>query len=230
MPSLPMPTDFPSGPFNTIQDHLRSRSVPSELRVEFAGGWNGLRYRFLTCTEHDEAFTGSIVCHGDAPPHPERYRQDRELFGFFVTGLAAIQCLCYSLFAVSAMLEPSAFPMTSEDALKKIEPERTAKSYNKGATFRTDPLADALMALVDDQAYKDWRNARNILAHRINPGRHIYASAGEDPGRCLDSSSRWKLDHIILDRNTTAQRRLWLANRLADTLNAAAIFITREMP
>lgn len=50
-----------------------------------------------------------MEAYGGAPPEPERYRQERDLFGFFVSGLSAIESTNYGLFAIASMLDPNRF-------------------------------------------------------------------------------------------------------------------------
>ena len=109
---LKMPKDFPVRPFEAIYSRVTAlKEDHQDSWSEFASAWRAVAYRFLSCSEHDKQFTKSIQRVGNAPQQPERYIQERELFGFFTTGLATIETFSYGLFTIGSMLYPQHFPM-----------------------------------------------------------------------------------------------------------------------
>lgn len=128
---LDMPKDFPTG----LQERVHERIIDSgrlatDAKSQFLGASSGLIYRFVQCAEHDEAFTASI-CESDAPPQPERYWQERDLFGFFVSGLSALECLSFGLFAVGSALDSGSFPFRGPQDYGNVTPEKTARSFGR---------------------------------------------------------------------------------------------------
>ena len=211
---LVMPKDFDVEPYEAI--HLRvsaSSKVYPDSWAQYAGAWNAVAYRFLSCADHDRTFTESIQRAGDAPAQPERYIQERELFGFFVTGLAAIESLCYGLFAIASMLDSQNFPIKTPSDMKSITPKKTAKQFKEA--FPRESITTALNKIVTAQEFREWKEIRNILAHRVAPGRVIYLSTKGSSRAAL-----WETG-IQLDKNTTASRREWLARTMNALLREA---------
>ncbi|MGH9425684.1 MAG: hypothetical protein ACRD2L_05180, partial [Terriglobia bacterium] len=163
-----------------------------------------------SCAGHDEAFTAAFEQGGDGPPPPERHRQEYELFGFFVTGLASLESFCYAVYAMAVM---SRSPRLVFPNPRDIKVSSTANMMAQ--QFPGIPLTRALTALCTEAAYAEWKEVRNILAHRITPGRQFYLSTGPD-----QRPAEW-LGIGLTDRFTRA-RRAWLAERLELLVAAAA--------
>jgi len=218
---LQMPEDFSISSYESIHQRVCSNSkTESNSWIEYAGAWNAIAYRFLALTDHGKAFTESIKRAGDAPPQPERYIQERELFAFFVNGLATIESFCYGLFAIASMVNQIDFPIATQKDLKLINPEKTTTQFKKA--FAGKGITDALAQLIDSQDYGDWKDIRNVLAHRSAPGRIFYASTHPPTQAAL-----WKIG-IQLDDRTTESRREWLAKTLSTLLQDADSF-TKEI-
>jgi hypothetical protein len=101
---------------------VNTKPIPG---TEYLGAWIALSYRFLAIAGYDEAFTNSVRTHGDGPPEPERYYQEWDLYGFFVSGLSVIESFCYGLFAIALLMDATKFPTATEKAKKKINPDST---------------------------------------------------------------------------------------------------------
>jgi hypothetical protein len=133
----PLPADFPVGPYEAVQKRVSvdlKESHP-DSRGQFAGGWNALRYRYQACDEHDREFTRSIQ--SEQTPR-ERYIQERELFGFFVSGQSAIESLCYSLHAIASVIKAVEFPIQTKEDLKRIDWPRTKKLVHPAGPAHTN--------------------------------------------------------------------------------------------
>jgi hypothetical protein len=210
---IEMPPDFSVAACEAVYwlvDKKRQISPP-ETWGQYRDAWKALSYHFLSCASHDEAYTTSVNQHGDAPPHPARYMQEHHLFGFFYTGLAALEAVHYGLFAMGALVKPQQFPMITEDEMRAVTPWNTFKRYS--AVFPNDALTLKLGALKDDLEWKTWNDTRNVLSHRMIPGRRF-----SEPGGAL-----W-LYGIAIDNRTTSLRREWLSGHLFQILDFAHIF------
>ena len=215
---LPAPLDFAVAPYEAIHGRVSSKkdSHPDPW-THCAGAWNAVAYRFISCAEHDEAFTASVGAHGNSPPQPQRYMQEKDLFGFFVTGFASLDSFCYGAYAFAAMVRPLDFNLADP---RLINRERTEDKFS--TSFPTEALTRALAALKEDPDFKKWKDIRNILAHRTVPGRR-FSRGGSEDGTAL-----WH-NGITIDQTTTSSRRQWLAGTLRDLLEAADAFTANHL-
>ena len=237
---LEVPDDFSAGSYEAIHTRLTGgeyvsgeyvslveNTVEDHIWSQYSGAWNALAYRFRSCAEHDEAFAASIRREAS---QTETYIQERELFGFFVTGWSAIESLFYALYAIGAMLNRQRFPIIRPEDMRAINPKNTASKFNKA--FKSDPLTEVLRHTTSRQEYKDWKEIRNVLLHRIAPSRshNIRIEIDGDPLTIEKAYTRgvswW--EGIPLDDTTTAARRKWLAATLVDVLKAAATFTAQR--
>jgi hypothetical protein len=127
---LRMPDDFEYEAYEAVYRRIAPLNESYSLRwPEWSGAWAGVAYRFCACAEYSEAFTRSIRRHGAAPTESvERYRQERDLFGFFVNGLAAVENTCYALFAIASMLNPASFPLIESDLPRETLEKKQKKN------------------------------------------------------------------------------------------------------
>lgn len=218
---LMMPNDFPSAAYEAV---VRVVNVDKWTQHpswgDFAGAWNGLAYRFTACAEHDERFTGSVRQAGSAPPAPERYIQERELFGFFVTGLSALECVAYGCFALGSMVAPAHFLFVTPTEKRDVSTATTARRMQQA--FTADPLAGALDGVAAAPEFKDWSAIRNILIHRSTPRRTMRRFLGSTRGA---GATTWGAAGVPIDTQTTAVRRAWLAERLTAVITATEEFV-----
>lgn len=216
---LEMPDDFAYAAYEAVHSRIGPLHESHQPQwIEYATAWSAVANRFRSCAEHDEAFTRSIQTHGDAPQQPERYYQERDLFGFFVTGLSTIEATCYGLVAIGSMLDDVYFPIKKPKNKKAISPERTADRFR--TTFPNEGISRTLNETIESQEYDDWKEVRNILAHRGSPGRIIdrTVGAGDAHGDAL-----W-LNGIPLNAATAPSRREWLTNTIQTLLREADSF------
>ena len=184
--------------------------------TEFIQSWGAVQYRFYACTEHDEAFTESVQLHLDSPMQPHRYQQEKELFNFFMNGLSCIECMCYGLFSIGAMIDPTQFPFGSDKERQLVTPKKTSDCYN--AAFPKEKLSVRLGEMLDSRHYKDWHNMRRFLFHRIHPGRVFKVGV----------STAWIMGKSI-DQNTTAIPRKWLASTVKELLTLTDSFVATRL-
>lgn len=200
---LIMPKVFPVEPYESI--HKRIVKKKDDYRKswnQYAGAWSAVGYRFLSCNNHDKAFTESIKRAGNAPPPSERYIQESNLFGFFVSGLSTIESLLYGLYAIASIIKVEEFPIDTFKDLKSITPENTKEKFK--AEFTNLSITDFLKILIDDKNYnyKEWKDIRNILAHRTSQGRHFFVG-GNHSGNAL-----W-IKEVHINDKTTSKRFKW---------------------
>lgn len=219
-----LPACFDVSTYSAIRALVESRSNTSAdaFRV-FRGGWLGVGHRFLACACDGDDFTSSVVAEGTAPPWPARFHQDRALFAFFVNGLSSLECFCYAAYGIGALVEPPLFKVGPND-LAGINPKKTKDQF-AGSSMSGAPITSSLDQLLQDREYDKWRQNRNVLAHRIQPGRIIQMSVGESfdgttkmlptPPDSLDLSLS-----IDLDKNTTTILLNWLAKQLNGLMDA----------
>jgi hypothetical protein len=223
---LEMPNDFDVKLYETINERIDTwREAHPDSWKQYIGAWTAVAYRFLTCTEHDEAFTESIGKHGNTPPQPVRYIQERELLGFFVSGLASIESFCYALFFIGSILNSQVFPILQEK--RSITVKSVLSKYR--CAYRNESIIRALCDMMNSSEYSEWNGIRNILCHRLAPGRIIYAG-GPDDGKVILDNDVMENPQINIDENTTAIRRIWLAETMNKLLQALDKFTLNNHP
>lgn len=215
-----MPADFPSTAFERAYSHMkaRGRGVAAQYG-HFAAAWNAISFRFLAlCADGDE-FTASIGSADAAGNLDQRYRQERYLFGFFGNGFSTFESFFYGMFAIGAMLDPSTFPLSLPKEQQAVSPASTNRAYLRA--FVGDPILTVFQGVLDDTAYREWKEVRNVLTHRTAPGRTIFVSIDSD----AELPAVWKINNIPLDVNTVSTRRAHAARLLGVLLNAAVNFV-----
>jgi len=179
-----------------------------------------VKYRFIACSEHDESYTASVKRAGNSPGQPERYIQDRELFDFFVCGLSSLECFCYGLYAFASDIDRQTLPFSSDQHKRNATIRNTVKAFIK--SFPQEPLTKALSQFEQENDFRDWERIRNVLAHRVTPGRDMYELAGIPQQSWVEWS-----DGVTIDEHTTKTRRQWLAQILTELLTEASAFTTK---
>jgi hypothetical protein len=244
---LPIPNNFPVDNYETIHSLVSSKRDHTNTNefLFFLASWKGFLHRFLACTDHNEKYIEAITLVGEDPSNHERYLVERELFNFWVNGLAAIECLCCALFAIGAIKEiaeieqttNTTFRINNDNDIKKISPTTTAeKFYSKFGdipiTTILKDLFDTVSTKEDARQYKEWKKVRDILAHRGHPGRRIALSSGR-PEKVPDLLNFYSLTKegakdvpiIEITSNTTASMHEWLTKIIDNILGAAYTFV-----
>lgn len=218
-PQLELPDDFEYESYEAVSSLIGPlREIHRLQWKEFTTAWQAVANRFLACAEHDEAFTRSIK-KNDAPQLPERYYQERDLFGFFINGLSVVESTCYGLYAIGSMLKEVYFPIKKPNNMRAISPKMTADRFR--TTFPNEGISCTLNEVIESQEYDDWKEVRNILVHRGSPGRTFHRTVGF--GDDTHGDALW-LNGIPLNASTTPSRRAWLAGTLQTLLQEAESF------
>ena len=223
---FPLPSAFPRGLFEAVKDRFiaKIRATPEQQNI--AGGQLGVLYRLRSTVEYSEELIECVRRAGDSPSTEARYQQERQLFGFFVSGIAALDCFSFFIYFAAAYLQPERFPTRKPGDIKAITLKRTSDNF--GNAFPGEPITTALANLVNDQWFKDWDELRNILAHRAVLGRIVYASFGTSSPPNMPSE--WKIDAnrtLKIDEDVTTTRLNWLVITLAGLISAADEFATK---
>lgn len=217
---LVMPSDFPAAPFENIHERVVSSvDAQGDLYREYAAAWNAVSYRFLAATHYSDDFVESITQSGGSANIGERFRQERDLFGFFTNGLSTLEAAFYGLFAIGALLSPALFAMTTAKEQQAVTPGSTRAAYEKA--FPGDPILNVFNTLLIDASYLELRHIRNVLAHRAAPGRQIYVAVGASE----PLPEEWKLLNIPLDSKMTNKRRMELTRLLNLLMQGTQAFI-----
>jgi hypothetical protein len=220
---LDLPSEFPDTLFEAVKDRIFANIPnPTPERDNLAGGHNAVRYRLRACADYSAEFTESVRRVGDAPPPEDRYQQERQLFGFFVSGIAALESFSFFLYFAAAHIRSAKFPTQKSGHIKAIALKSTASAF--GTEFPHETITTALNNLISHPKFNEWDGFRNVLAHRTAPGRNIYASFGSAQP---DPAADWKIDlgsNLKIDPNLTPPRLSWLLSTLADLVVAADQF------
>lgn len=213
---LSAPSDFPAADHIRLNKRVSSRQpTQPDIYSEYAGGWNGVAYRFFECAQNDEAFRTWFRRGGPSPIHDVRYRQESHLFVFFVAGLASIESFSYMAYALAAFIDPVNFPIATPANKRAINPAATTSRF--AVAFPGDKLTVTLDAVITSQEFVDWSATRNVLAHRLSPPRKMFVGGPQH------GTASW-MGITSLDVSVTHDRRVWLAGKLAGLLEAAADF------
>jgi hypothetical protein len=223
-PNQFLPSAFPDALFEVIKDRIVARLPNSSPATgNFLGGHNGVLYRLRACVDYSDEFIECLRRTGDAPPIEGRYRQEKQLFGFFVSGLAALDCFSFFLYFAAAHLRPTSFPTQAPGNIKSINFTSTVKGLTR--EFSGDAITTAMDALLNDPKFTEWSLYRNVLAHRAVPGRVVYLSSVGT--RAPTPAADWQIDPVAnlkIDAGLTPPRLTWLIAALANLVVAADQF------
>ena len=92
------------------------------------------------------------------------------------------------------------------------------------AIFPEEQIGKVLSHVAGESQLTEWKKIRNVLAHRAHPGR-IFSVGGPE-----GDYTKWSLEEIVIDVETTSKWRRWLALTLGDLLAAVDIFASRCVP
>ena len=219
-----MPRGFPCSPYNEVYWRLwglrfGQEDLDQQPRSWAIDGWQGVAYRYRSCAEHYESYFESLARHGHTILEPRRYCQERDLFGFFVDGLAAIECLTFSLFAISMFAEPDEFVVRNGHDLRTIKPKSVSAKLAK--VFPDEEISALTRRVVAGPEFKEWSDARNILAHRVAPARLLSKSAWITE----EATEEGFQDRTIsISNSSVMQKRQWIEETVGKLLGATAKF------
>jgi hypothetical protein len=222
---LIMPSDFPVLPYEAVGRAASELGSTRQLALEqFRGAWNAVSYRFYAMCEYERVITEALGLQTNGPPPLDRYRQERDIFGFFCNGFSVFESAFYAVFSIGAFLVPAGFPLSTPKEQQRISPTFTIAAM--AANFPGDPILNDINALMLDPAYIEWREIRNILTHRAAPGRTFFVGFDDDE----PLPDQWKIKGIILDGKMAVTRRAALSRLLTDLLQTVERFTSSRLP
>jgi hypothetical protein len=221
---LAMPAPFPDDLFEAVKTRISGAMPNPSPEMEHLGHAHiAVRYRLRACADYSEEFTRSIQLFRNGVSGVERYQQDRQLFGFFLSGYAALDSFSFFMHFTAAHLKPCQFQTELPGQIKRIDFKHISEhSFPKG--FANEPITTELIRVAADPMLKEWYDIRNILAHRAAPARLLYASSGSS---VPDPAADWKIDSkrtIPMDERLTPSRLTWLVSTLTRLVAAASEF------
>jgi hypothetical protein len=225
-----MPPDFPVKTYNEVLKYINKYNTSKkEEWTLFHMGWNGLRYRYRAMADYDEQFTSSVK-KSNSSSHEERYIQENALFGFFVSGVSAIECLFFSIYCMASFINTKSFPVMKANELR-FDPENVTTRFN--ISFPNDALSSCMTNFQANPKWTDLNDFRNVLSHRGVPPRTFYAGGERDgmatiPINPKEPSHIWKYDFYI-NENTTSSYRHWLSKELTNLLNNVETFCKSKL-
>ena len=211
---LSVPPTFPAVAYLNTGAHMSANHVASHANSHFRGAWNAISYRYHEARECAFQFQNHFSTYGDGPPPAERYEQERMLFDFFSSAVSALEAYFFGAFALASTSQPADFPLNSPADERKVKPSyviKLLKTHRNG-----DPLIGILDALVSDVRYGELHDARNILTHRIAPGRQFFLGGSHPPVVWNLTGNRLTADVLVLAL-ADLEGLLWQALPAAET-------------
>jgi len=201
------PKEFPTELHDNVNDYM-AKIKDSHLDIwrEFAGGWNSIVYRYLTCYQCNKQFTFCVSKYGGSPKQPIRYFQERELFIFYLSGISVIESFCYSFYAINSIYDSIIFPIDTDEQKRNINIKSLLSNLER-SKIKDENITISIKNLSQDRNFFEWLKVRNILAHRESPPRRHYLG-GEKHG-----STEWA-ESILINYETTTSRFDWLSKQL----------------
>jgi hypothetical protein len=167
-------------------------TVTQEIRYHFGPAWNGVAQRYRMALDYHGEFTTVVTTTGLGG---RRYDEDKALFGLFSAAHSVVDCLSYAMHAIGAAVVPKAFPINAHD-LKKVTVHSVVSRYE--SAFPGMELTLLLLKLRTSPELAHLQRVRNILVHRVVPGRQIFLSLSSTPA----DVDRWHLDpHGVPDQS-----------------------------
>jgi hypothetical protein len=236
---VPLPDDFPAPTYAAIRDRVLraadavasrdSAAAPSgsagsaghaEARDEFAGAWDAVAFRFVAAAESADALVG-YLSDQPATPLPERsYLEDRALFALLANGVAALEALCYGLFAIGGLIDPAQFPLASPADRRNATMGATLRVFDQ--VFHDEPITRSLFWWLNSQEFGWWREVRNILSRRTLPPRPVEAAA-------LTPEAEWRIRGELIDAGMPKRKRAWLVEVVTSLLADTDSFTARHL-
>ena len=117
--------------------------------------------------------------------------------------------------AIGSIIENKIF-LLDINSLHNVYPESVMQKYNN---LNPTNIYYCMNKLILSDQYKRWKENRNILTHRISPGRRLYSHT---------DLVRWKLRNIVIDETTTSRRIKWLSKQISELIKKAAQFTEQQ--
>ena len=96
-----------------------------------------------------------------------RYDEEKALLGFFTSALSAVESFYFCAYFAGWLVSPAFFKHVANP--NRITVERAAQAFSKA--FPSDPFPMQMASLQNDSQFREIEEVRNVLAHRVLPGR-----------------------------------------------------------
>jgi len=213
------PPDFPG----TVHDRIHRRLAPlantekhGRTWRQFGLAWAAVAYRFQACADYDAAFRKLFDQLGSNTTGFDRYRQQRDLYGCVVSACSAIESFYYATYAVGALADSVAFPISTPHAQRDITPVATVRRFRQ--RYPDDVVVSVLGAVVGDPQWAGLCDLRNVLVHRAAPaktvGVHLAPGMGAVTSPARLALSDFHLPDRGFDPQLTKACRNWVAGAL----------------
>lgn len=214
-----LPPAFPTDQAERTHRYLLEQMpADSVARILMGEGFKGVAYRFRAADEYETEFRLSFPGPGGVvPPTDQHYGQEKALFGFFVSGLACLECFSFAIHAIGGFYRSEKFELDPR-SLRRITPERLAADLS--GAWPASEVATAMQSIVGDEVYRRWKDIRNILSHRAVPARLITVTPGEETQSTWQLVRSRGLGHDEPLASSTVERRRWLEKRVRELWHA----------
>jgi hypothetical protein len=144
----------------------------------------------------------------------------RGLYGFFSSAYSAVDSSAYWLYSIGAAKWPTSFPYLQAPAKEwLVALKATTASYE--TVPAGSPVLTKLQAVASSPEYQRVRDIRNVLNHRVHPGRSIHlAMSGSAATKPKPAEMDIAGQTLILEAASLQPYRDWLASALSDLLVA----------
>lgn len=214
-----VPPSFPATAYEAIHAHVCAALQSTPSYKHYLSAWSALAWRYGEALHEAAAFQTHFQQHGESPPAPERFPQERMLFDFFGAAVSSLETLYFAIHAMASKSHPADFPMSTVEELRAVTPTNVIARLKKA--YPGDPLIAALEALKSDPRYVDLHNMRNVLTHRGAPGRQFSVGIGTG---VPDPPALWDLTAQPLTESTLTLAATDLTSLLSGVMPAVETF------
>ena len=217
---LDLPEPFPQESFARFYAAARAQlPYPSQSRNEFNGAGNLIGWRFRACLEYRDSYMTSWNRIGPRVDFDDHYTRERDIFGMFSCGVAALEATCYACHALASVVPPN---------LPFDERARRASSAARLLRLLEREMPNAVLATVlsrrlESATWNIWVSYRNTMTHRANIPAIIYGvgDGGQlPPALPLDFPERWSHPALRGDEADLDKLIAWLADAMRDIMDA----------
>ena len=230
----PVPPDFDQDAYRAVSARV-SRYSDAPAWSSYAGGMNGLVFRFAATDEAHDALSESLSGPRALSPSGPRYAQEAALFSFYSNSVSALECLYFATYNLGACLGVAGFRVATDDDLRRITIGTTVKAFN--SAFPKEGLTKHLERVATSRQMSALKEYRDFLAHRgTAPRKHVVEMG---PDRRVNMSgvvsatitsnpktvpSSW-MSTLELTPSMTSAPRAWLGITVSEILHALDKFL-----
>jgi hypothetical protein len=218
---LIFPDSFPVPELEALSARAARISHTDDQWRHVGGGLSAVEYRSHAARRAHRRLAESFRRHGDAPRPAERARQEEAAFVFFASATAAIESLCYAIFATGNLFDSRRFPLATPGQRRQVAPAYLAQRIRKGGT--ADKLADLLDKLARQRRWGRLYEWRAILIHRASVPRNIAAGGGSTWAKSAHGGS-----DVVLGPGLTRDELGYLTQTLRVIAAEASNYLARR--